>query len=116
MSNGAYCTYCCQAGHTRSNCFKLRDKSNRNSGTSKNYGQVHIGFNINNVTFTTITMKNSFSSDMWILDSVTSCHYYRSVEGLTEVREIGESIKIGNGDSMKATKVGNLKFEVTQLK
>jgi hypothetical protein len=37
------------------------------------------------------------------------------VEGLTDVKEINESIKIGNGDSMKATKIGNLKFEVTQI-
>jgi hypothetical protein len=37
------------------------------------------------------------------------------VEGLTDVKEIDESIKIGNGDSMRATKIGNLKCEVTQI-
>jgi hypothetical protein len=37
------------------------------------------------------------------------------VEGLTDVKEIDESIKIGNGDSMKATKIGNLKCEMTQI-
>jgi hypothetical protein len=31
------------------------------------------------------------------------------MEGLTDVKEINESIKIGNGDSMKAKKIGNLK-------
>jgi hypothetical protein len=31
------------------------------------------------------------------------------------VKEIDESIKIGNGDSMKATEIGNLKCEVTQI-
>jgi hypothetical protein len=31
------------------------------------------------------------------------------------VKEINESIKIGNGDSMKGTKIGNLKCEVTQI-
>jgi hypothetical protein len=37
------------------------------------------------------------------------------VEGLMNVKEIDESIKIGNGDSMKAIKIGNLKCEVTQI-
>jgi hypothetical protein len=37
------------------------------------------------------------------------------VEGLTDVKEINESIKIGNGDLMKATKIGNLKCEVSQI-
>jgi hypothetical protein len=60
-------------------------------------------------------MKNNFSSDLWILDSGASCHYCQSVEGLTDVKEINESIKIGNGDSMKAIKIGNLKCEVTQI-
>jgi hypothetical protein len=52
---------------------------------------------------------------MWILDSGASCHYCQSAEGLTEIKEIDESIKIGNGDSMKSTKIGNLKCEVNQI-
>jgi hypothetical protein len=60
-------------------------------------------------------MKNSFSSDMWILDSGASYHYCQSAEGLTDVKEIDESIKIGNGNSIKSTKIGNLKCEVTQV-
>jgi hypothetical protein len=59
-SNGAYCTYCCQPGHSKSNCFKLRNKSNRNSGTSNNDGQGCTFFNSKDVVFTTITMKNNF--------------------------------------------------------
>jgi hypothetical protein len=37
------------------------------------------------------------------------------VEGLTDGKEINEFIKIGIGDSMKATKIGNLKCDVTQI-
>jgi hypothetical protein len=54
-------------------------------------------------------MKNNFANDLWNLDSGAGCHYCRSAEGLTDVKEIDELIKIGNGDSMKATKVGNLR-------
>jgi hypothetical protein len=37
------------------------------------------------------------------------------MEGLTDVRDIDETIKIGNGDTMRATNIGLLKCEVTQL-
>jgi hypothetical protein len=114
-SNGAYCTYCHRPGHIKSNCYKLKNKFNRNSGTSNNDGQGERIFNSNDVVFTIIAMKNNFANDLRILDSGASCHYCRSVEGLTEVKEIDESIKIGNGDSVKATKIVNLKYEVTQI-
>jgi hypothetical protein len=80
-----------------------------------NDGRGHRIFDPNDVAFTTIAMKNNFANDLWILDSGASCHDCRSVEGLTDVKEIDESIKIGNGDSMKSTKIGNLKYEVTQI-
>jgi hypothetical protein len=108
MSNGADCT--------KSNCFKLKNKSNRNSGTSNNDGQGHRIFDSNDVVFTTIAMKNNFSSDMWILDSGASCHYCQSAEELKDIKKINESIKIGNGDSMKSTKIRNSKFEIQNLK
>jgi hypothetical protein len=60
-------------------------------------------------------MKNDFSRDIRILDSGASCHYCRFVEGLTDIKEIDESLKIGNGNSMKGTKIGNFKGEVTQI-
>jgi hypothetical protein len=56
-------------------------------------------------------MKNNFANYLLILGSGANCHYYQSVKGLTDVKEINESIKIGNGDSMKATKIGNLKSQ-----
>jgi hypothetical protein len=106
-SNGAYCTYCHLPGHIKSYYYKLKNKSNRNSGTSNNDSQGHRIFNSNGVAFTTITMKNNFANDLWILDSGARFHYCRSVEGLKDAKEIDELIKIGNGDSMKATKIGN---------
>jgi hypothetical protein len=32
-----------------------------------------------------------------------------------DVKEIDESVKVRNGDSMKSTKIGNLKCEMTQV-
>jgi hypothetical protein len=52
---------------------------------------------------------------MWILESGASFYYCQSTAGLTDIEEINESIKIGNGDSMKSTKIGNLNSDVTQI-
>jgi hypothetical protein len=93
----------------------LKNKSNRDSGISNNDGQGYRIFNSNDVVLTTIAMKNNFSNNMWILHSEASCHYCQSAEGLTDIKEIDESIKIGNANSMKSTKIGNLKCEVTQI-
>jgi hypothetical protein len=49
-------------------------------------------------------MKNNFANILWILDGGASCHYFRFVEGLTDIKEINELIKIGNGDLIKAKK------------
>jgi hypothetical protein len=86
-NNGAYCTNCCRPGHIKSYCYKLKNKSNRNNSTSNNGGQGERIFNSNDVAFTTISMKNNFANDLWILDSGASCHYCRSVEGLTDVKK-----------------------------
>jgi hypothetical protein len=42
-------------------------------------------------------------------------HYCQSMGGLSDVKDINESIKIGNGGAMRACKIGNLNCEVTQL-
>jgi hypothetical protein len=93
----------------------LKNKSNRSSGTSNNDGQGNRIFNSNGVEFTTIAIKNNFSSGMWVLDSRACCHHCQSAEGLMDIKEIDESIKVKHGDSMKSTKIGNLKYEVTQI-
>ena len=37
------------------------------------------------------------------------------MEGLTDSKDTDEVIKIGNGESMRGIKVGNLKWEVIQV-
>jgi len=93
--NNPYCTYCRRPGLQKSNCFKLKNKMNRNSDTSN-----HSNRNDNDIAFTSVAMNESFSNDIWILDSGASNHFCRSMEGLMDVRDIDESIKIGNGDYM----------------
>jgi hypothetical protein len=95
--------------------MKLKKKYNRNSGTSTHDNQEKQVLNSNDVPFTSFVTNNNLSSYVWILDSGASCHYGQSMEGLADVKDINESIKIGNGGAMRACKIGNLNCEVTQL-
>jgi hypothetical protein len=63
-SKGACCTYYRQPGYIESNCLKLKNKFNRNDCTSQNDGQGYKVFISKDILFTTITMKNNFSTVM----------------------------------------------------
>jgi hypothetical protein len=41
--------------------------------------------------------------------------YVTAVQGLFDVRIIDEKIRVGNGNLLVATKIGNLKLNVTQV-
>jgi hypothetical protein len=80
-SNGAYCTHYRLPGRIKGNCYKLKNKSSRNSGISNNDVQGERIFDSNDVAFKTNAMKNNISSDLWILDSGARCYYCQSEEG-----------------------------------
>jgi hypothetical protein len=42
-------------------------------------------------------------------------HYCKSDKGFFDVKDFNEKITVGNGDNMKAIKVGSLKCHVIQL-
>jgi Zinc knuckle len=87
-NHGTYCTYCCRPGHHKENCLKLKNKSNRNTGTNNN--QERKIFNSSDVAFTSIAAENNFLNEIWILDSCAIFHYCQSLEGVTDVKDIDE--------------------------
>jgi hypothetical protein len=113
--NSIYCTYCRRPGHSKLNLLKLKNKHNRNSTSSNNENQDQGNFNSNDVAFATTLTQNNFVSDIWICDSGACGHYCQSVEGLTNVKEINKSTTNGDGKSLRATKLGDLKCEVNQI-
>jgi hypothetical protein len=56
-----------------------------------------------------------FDDDIWKCDSGASSHYCVSDKGMFDVRDIDEKIRVGNGNLLVATKIGNLKLDVTQI-
>jgi hypothetical protein len=63
-----------------------------------------------------MTSKNKIlTDDIWICGSGACGNFCKSDKGLFDVKDINEKITVGNGQSMKAIKVGSLKFHVIQL-
>jgi hypothetical protein len=50
-----------------------------------------------------------FTRDTWLADSGASCHMGNSDEGMFDITSIDEPITLGNGKSLRATKVGKLR-------
>ena len=113
-----YCTYCNKTGHMKKNCFKLKKRNkqlNNNGGTSNYSAQDRQNFDSTDVAFSATSESDNLQNDIWICDSGACGHYCNFVEGLQDVKAINEEITVGNGKSMVATKVGNLKCRVEQL-
>ena len=115
-NGGIFCSYCRKTGHDKRNCHKLKKKEARNNNPSNNNGNVNRqNYESQDVVFTATSKNETLSDDIWICDSGACGHYCKSIEGMFDIRDIAETITVGNGDSMMATKVGSLKRRVVQL-
>jgi hypothetical protein len=59
--------------------------------------------------------KADFTRETWLADSGASCHMGNSEEGMFDITLIDEPITLGNGKSLRATKVGKLRRTVHQV-
>jgi hypothetical protein len=85
----------------KSNCFKLNRRAEGNGG----------GY----VVFNSISESSELLDIIWIRDSGASCHYCNSDKCLFDIKEVSESITVGSGKSMDATKIGDLCCDVEQV-
>jgi hypothetical protein len=63
----------------------------------------------------TLTLKNKILLHNWVCDSGASRQYCKLDTALFVVKDINEKIVLGNGESLKATKVGILKCHIVQF-
>jgi hypothetical protein len=121
-SGSIYCTYCRKPGHVKQNCLKLKRKdsrlsntNNNSSGNGNNSNQDRQNFESQDMVFAATSDAEEFDDDIWICDSGASSHYCVSDRGMFDVKHIDEKIRVGNGNLLVATKIGNLKLDVTQI-
>jgi hypothetical protein len=72
---------------------------------------IHVDKEENNANF---TAKKNISNDLCLGDSGASCHMTDSNEGMYNCRDIKSPIKIGDGRTLYATKIGTKKLVVIQ--
>jgi hypothetical protein len=58
------------------------------------------------MVFAATSDAEKFDDDIWMCDSSASSYYCVSDRGMFDVIDINESIKIGNGNLLVATKIG----------
>jgi hypothetical protein len=119
MTEGNYCTYCCRTGHVKKKCFILKKKGlqniNNNRGSNDNSSRDQQSLNTQDMAFVTTSENETLTNEIWICDSGACGHHCNIKEGLMNVKEICDEITVGNGKTMTATKVGDLKCKVIQL-
>jgi Zinc knuckle len=119
MTERNYCNYCRRTGHVKKDCFKRKKKelqnNNNNRGSNDNSCRDQKFLNPQDMAFVTTSENETLTNEIWICDSGACGHYCNFKEGLMNVKEISDEITFGNGKTMPATKVGDLKFKVIQL-
>jgi hypothetical protein len=67
------------------------------------------------VVIATTSENESFKKDIWICENGVRGNYCNSSKAQLNVEEIKESIMVGIGMSMMATKIGSLKCQVIKI-
>jgi hypothetical protein len=89
--------------------------NNINRGSNDNSSRDQQFLNTQDMAFVTTSDNETLTNEIWICDSGACGHYCNFKEGLMNVKEICDEITVGNGKTMTATKVGDLKCKVIQL-
>jgi hypothetical protein len=105
----------------KQNCLKLKRKDsllnntiNNCSGNGNNTNRDRQIFESQDMVFAATLDAEKFDDDIWICDSSVSSNYCVSNKGMFDVRDIDEKIRVRNGNLIVASKIGNLKLDVTQ--
>ena len=62
-----------------------------------------------------VFVAGDFNQNTWICDSGASTHMGNVCEGMTEVEEIDEPVKVGNGNVMRAVRKGTIRLRAIQV-
>jgi hypothetical protein len=103
-----FCLYCRKLGHDKKSCFKHKKKDTQNGHASNFNGNTdRRNYDSQDLVFKEISKDEILVDNIWICDSGACGHYCKSDKDLFDVKDINEKITAGNGESMKAIKVGS---------
>ena len=70
--------------------------------------------NISDANQDELTLLTTTSSDIWIGDTGSTCHLVNDDSHMFDIEEISEKVKVGNGESIVASKKGKVKVKFIQ--
>ena len=126
------CYYCKEKGHIAANCPKLKAKRQRDAGLSaldkdivltcylcgdqevnseddEDYNSdvaLTVVDELDELALRSVDTRKEFSQ-IFIADTGASGHMSGSTEGMTNLRKCNDNVVVGNGQSIKATMVGD---------
>jgi len=108
------CFYCKKKGHRIADCLKLKKKEQANAAVEARTASDDDTSNVCLGMLDIITEEcalasvNSKFNNIFIADSGASCHMIGRLDGMSDLIDIDESITVGNGQKIKATKMGTM--------
>ncbi len=85
------------------NCRAKQQGQNGTNGLEA----TNTAVNMDNVVFMAVEgHRKKLTEDTWIADSGATCHITNSMEGMFDIEDVRESIKIGTSEETYATKCG----------
>jgi gag-polypeptide of LTR copia-type/Zinc knuckle len=112
------CNYCKRTGHRESQCFdKLRDQrdaantaieccASSTTQVEEGHSSQNFGFTVMETCHAVSLFGSTSNKDLWIADTGASCHMTCNPAGMFNCVDINEDIKVGDGNYIKATKMG----------
>ncbi len=120
------CFYCKRKGHQIADCLKLKRKEQSNVGLDSGKGSTESTIKLDDEKSSVglgmidglpndyaVSKMDSDFSNIFIADIGASCHMIGSLEGMTDLIDINESITVGNVQKIKVLKIGTMKGTVT---
>jgi len=101
------CNFCGIFGHKEIDCRKKKQQQNQSE-------TANTAVEDSECVMMCKPCGEKVDADIWLGDSGASCHMTRSDEGMFDVTDINQEIKIGNGKSIRATKEGKLRVQALQ--
>ena len=122
------CFYCGKWGHMKQDCNKLKaDRAARSTNAmiaeeDEDEDHVYMASDVidnwweKSDTFLLSDEPEGAKKNIWLIDSGASAHISNSTQGMKNLRKIERKIKIGSGEHVMATHIGDLFGKVVPKK